>query len=77
MFFLRYGVCEFGNTLLVKPFCNRITRKLYKIFSILYQIEVEKRNEERLSFQHIDTDVFTPLTDSEKKAVVDFYSIIA
>lgn len=77
MFFLRYGVGKFGNALLVKPFYNRITRKLYKIFSILYQIEVEKRNEERLSLQHIDTDVFTPLTDSEKKAVVDFYSIIA
>ena len=76
MFFLRYGG-KFGNTLLVKPFYNRITRKLYKIFSIPYQIEVEKRNEERLSLQHIDTDVFTPLTDSEKKAVVDFYSIIA
>lgn len=55
------------NALLVKPFYNRITRKLYKMFSIPYQIEVEKRNEEKLSLQHIDTDVFTPLTDSEKK----------
>lgn len=33
MFFSRYGG-KFGNALLVKPFYNRITRKLYKIFSI-------------------------------------------
>lgn len=73
--FLRCG--GIGNVLLVKPFYNRITRKLYKMYSIPYQIEVEKRNEEKLILQHIDTDVFTPLTDSEKKAVIDFYSIIA
>lgn len=77
MLFSRCCGGKFENALLVKPFYNRITRKLYKMFSIPCQIEVEKRNEEKLILQHIDTDVFTPLTDSEKKAVVDFYSIIA
>lgn len=74
VFFKMWGG-KFENALLVKPFYNRITRKLYKMFSIPYQIEVEKRNEEKLILQHIDTDVFTPLTDSEKKAVVDYWGI--
>ena len=45
VFFKMWGG-KFGNALLVKPFYNRITRKLYKMFSIPYQIEVEKHNEE-------------------------------
>lgn len=63
-------------SLLVRPFYNKVTRKLYRLFAVPYQIKQEKVHEEFLALQHIeDNSVFIPLTEDEKRRVVEFWGI--
>lgn len=67
---------KLANNLFVRPFFNRITFKLYRLFSIPYQIRCEKEHEEYLILQHVeDASLFAPLTETEKREVVKYWGI--
>lgn len=67
---------KLANILFVRPFFNRITFKLYRLFSIPYQIRCEKEHEEYLGLQHVeDASLFAPLTETEKREVVKYWGI--
>ncbi len=59
----------------VRPFYNKATRKLYKLFSLPLQIQNEKEHEEWLVLNTIKDTCFTPLTREEKRAVKRFWGI--
>lgn len=53
-----------------------MTYKLYKTFAVPYQIQQEKEHEERIILQHVEDDsVYTPLTETEKQEVRDYWGI--
>lgn len=72
----RIGGGKYLNLLFAKPFFNRVTYKLYKTFAVPYQIQQEKEHEERIILQHVEDDsVYTPLTETEKQEVRDYWGI--
>ena len=70
------GGGKFLNNLFVRPFFNRVSFKLFRMFAVPYMIQQEKEHEENLILQHIeDNSLYTPLTDTEKQEVIDYWGI--
>jgi hypothetical protein len=63
------------NRLLVTPLL-KVTLKLYRKYSIPFQIEMEKRNEEDLIMKNISDDLIASLTDDEKAQIKSYWGIV-
>ena len=63
---------KFLNNLFVRPFFNRVSYKLFRMFAVPYMIQQEKEHEENLILQHIeDNSLYTPLKNNKKKEVIE------
>lgn len=64
------------NRLFFNSYATRLYSKLYRTINVPVQIQREKQFEEQLILQTItDKSLFTPLTEDEKKQVVEYWGI--